>query len=72
MTASTCGAESIVRRGGPVQIPLQPCCMVALLRAARTPQPPTTMPCPLHADLRALTAAAVTAGAGVGAREEIR
>ncbi|ROP30724.1 hypothetical protein EDD30_3585 [Couchioplanes caeruleus] len=65
MTASTCGAESIVQPGGPVQVPLQPCCVVALLRAARAPEPPTAMPCPLRADLRALTAAVA------GAREEV-
>ncbi|GAA2492072.1 hypothetical protein GCM10010435_44950 [Winogradskya consettensis] len=36
MTAFRCGAEAIQRRGGPVQVPLQPCCVAALLRAART------------------------------------
>jgi len=55
MTASTCGAEAIVRVGGPVQVPLQPCCIAALLRAARTPRP---VSCPLRAELHALAAAA--------------
>ena len=48
MTAYTCGAEAIVRPGGPVQVPLQPCCIAALLRAARLPQP-ATVTCPLRA-----------------------
>ncbi|UQU68793.1 hypothetical protein COUCH_37715 [Couchioplanes caeruleus] len=59
MTASTCGAEAILRAGGPVQIPFQPCCVAVLLRACRTAYAaPATVACPLRADLRALTAAA--------------
>ena len=57
MTASTCGAEAVLRVGGPIQVALQPCCVAALLRAVRVPRPGTTLPCPLRADLRALTAA---------------
>ncbi|WP_199514920.1 hypothetical protein [Nucisporomicrobium flavum] len=60
MTASTCGAEAILRVGGPVQIPLQPCCVAVLLRASRMPYAaPATVACPLRADLRALTRPAV-------------
>jgi hypothetical protein len=51
MTATACGAEAILRVGGPVQVPLQPCCIGALLRA-RTP-----VPWPAACPLRALTAA---------------
>ena len=67
MSALTCGAESILRRGGPVQVPLQPCCVAALLRAARTAAPTTpalttVVPCPLRADLRALSSAPIREG----------
>ncbi|MGA5304322.1 hypothetical protein ACPCHT_30710 [Nucisporomicrobium flavum] len=58
MTASTCGAEAILRVGGPVQIPLQPCCVAVLLRASRMPYA-APVACPLRADLRALTRPAV-------------
>ena len=58
MTLSTCGAEAVLRVGGPVQVPLQPCCIAALLRTARTPRPGTAVPCPLRAGLEALVTAA--------------
>ncbi|MFI5934876.1 hypothetical protein [Actinoplanes sp. NPDC051494] len=32
MTPSLCGAEAVLRPGGPVQIPTQPCCIAVLLR----------------------------------------
>ncbi|PRY29428.1 hypothetical protein [Pseudosporangium ferrugineum] len=65
MSPSTCGAESILRRGGPVQVPLQPCCVVALLHADRLPEPVTSVSCPLRADLSTLTAAAAVTREGV-------
>lgn len=58
MTPSTCGAEAVLRVGGPIQVPLQPCCIAALLRTARTARPGTAVPCPLRADLQALVTAA--------------
>ena len=57
MTASTCGAEAVLRVGGPIQVPLQPCCIVALLRTARAPLLGTAVPCPLRAALEALATA---------------
>ncbi|GAA3347419.1 hypothetical protein GCM10020358_62100 [Amorphoplanes nipponensis] len=32
-----CGAAAFLRPGGPVQVPLRPCCAAAFVRAAGTP-----------------------------------
>jgi hypothetical protein len=47
MTSVLCGAEAVVRRGGPVQVPLQPCCIAALLRASASAPP---LSCPFSLD----------------------
>ncbi|MEV4703617.1 hypothetical protein [Actinoplanes sp. NPDC049316] len=58
MTASLCGAEAILRAGGPVQVPLHPCCIVTLLRASRLPEArPGGVTCPLRALSAAVTVA---------------
>jgi hypothetical protein len=49
-----CGAAAFLRAGGPVRVPFQQCCAVALLQAARDPGPTAAPPfCPerLSADL---------------------
>ncbi|AGL13965.1 hypothetical protein [Actinoplanes sp. N902-109] len=37
MTTPACGAEAVLRPGGPVRVPLEPCCVATLLRALREP-----------------------------------
>ncbi len=39
MTIPLCGAEAVLRPGGPVRVPLQPCCIAALLRAIHDQRP---------------------------------
>jgi hypothetical protein len=35
MTTLTCGAQAVLRPGGPVQVPLRACCIATLLAAVR-------------------------------------
>jgi hypothetical protein len=46
MSEPTCGVAALLRPGGPVQVPFQPCCAAAILFAAKAPRAEEPPFCP--------------------------